>query len=231
MNTITITCDPLVDAHVHLRTGPLLRTVAPETARYSDMALVMPNIAPPVRTVDDAKRYELDIKGVVRAASEAMDATFRPWFALQLCADTTSQVIKEAAADDSPVLAVKYYPPNVTHGKSDVRDLQDMRPTLSAMEALEVPLCLHAEVPGEDPLRAEAAFIPTINWLVQTFPRLRIVVEHVTSRAMIEAIKGWPEHVGATITAHHLFLTFADVMGRDCILITSANRSPKRRTT
>ena len=58
------------DWHVHLRDGEMLRTVAPYTARQFARAIVMPNLVPPVTSVEAAR-------GLSRTDHRAAGAGFR----------------------------------------------------------------------------------------------------------------------------------------------------------
>ena len=63
-------------------------------------------------------------------------------------------------------------------------------------------------------LNAEPAFLPHLAALHAAFPRLRIVLEHATTRAAVDMVKSLGPTVGCTITAHHLALTVDDWAGQ-----------------
>jgi dihydroorotase len=88
-----------------------------------------------------------------------------------------------------------------------------MPEVLHAMESCGMLLLVHAEHPKAFCLDREDLFIEEIVWAAETYPRLKIVVEHVTSANMVEVVKGLREGVAATITLHHLVLTLDDVVG------------------
>ena len=75
-NLKTLTIRRPDDWHVHLRDGDMLAAVAPYTARLFSRAIVMPNLAPPVTTVADARAYRERILAAVRASDAALGFPF-----------------------------------------------------------------------------------------------------------------------------------------------------------
>jgi dihydroorotase len=209
------------DFHVHLRQGMLLLDVLPATALVFGRALVMPNTWPPVLTGDDAQRYER----VIRGAAEQFGATdFHPLMTIKIVASTTPEMITDAKAKG--VVAGKLYPVGVTTNADDgVRvsmKATPLGPSLSigvhpqlftAMEEAGMVLCLHGEMPGDFCMDRERAFLGVVEALAQDYPRLRIVLEHITTNAAVVMVKRLPNRVAATITPHHLLLTLDDVVG------------------
>ena len=53
------------DWHVHLRDGALLQAVAPATARVFARAIVMPNLSPPITTVEQGRAYRERIRSAL----------------------------------------------------------------------------------------------------------------------------------------------------------------------
>jgi dihydroorotase len=200
MNTLTLTRPD--DWHVHLRDGDMLAAVLPDTARRFARAIVMPNLKPPVRTVDDAAAY----RGRILAALPAGMA-FEPLMTLYLTDNTTPEQILAAQASGF-VHAVKYYPAGATtNSDSGVTDIRRVDAALEAMQEVGMPLLLHGEVtdPGVDVFDREAEFIERVlTPLLQRLPRLKAVLEHITTRQAAEFVAAAPPHVGATITVHHL---------------------------
>jgi dihydroorotase len=192
------------DWHVHLRDGALLRAVLPDTARRFARAIVMPNLKPPVTTVNAAGAYRDRILAALPAGS-----IFTPLMTLYLTDNTAVEEIARAKASGF-VHAVKYYPAGATtHSDAGVTRMERVLPALAAMEAHDVPLLVHGEVtdPGVDVFDREAVFIDRVlSPLVQRFPRLRVVLEHVTSREGVEFVRAASSNVAATVTAHHLLL-------------------------
>jgi dihydroorotase len=192
------------DWHLHLRDGAALQAVLPDSARRFARAIVMPNLAPPVRSVDDALAYRARI-----IAARPAGAAFEPLMTLYLTEATTPAEILAAKAS-RVVHAVKYYPAGATtNSQSGVTDLARCGAVFSAMQEAGLPLLLHGEVtdPGVDVFDREAVFIERHGRaLVERFPGLRIVFEHLTTRDGVDFVLGAREGVGATLTPQHLLL-------------------------
>ncbi|HEX7732513.1 MAG TPA: dihydroorotase [Rhodanobacter sp.] len=192
------------DWHLHLRDGAALGSVVADTARRFARAIVMPNLKPPVTTVAQAEAYRARILAGLPA-----DTRFQPLMTLYLTEATAPEEIARARASGI-VHAVKYYPAGATtNSQAGVRDLAHVYPVLEAMERHGLPLLMHGEVtdPAVDIFDREQAFIERhLIPLRARFPQLRMVLEHITTRAAAEFIRAAPAHVGATITAHHLLL-------------------------
>jgi dihydroorotase len=197
------------DWHLHLRDGAALESVLPYTARQFARAIVMPNLRPPVTTVEAARGYRERIRAaLVRAnAGRATPLEFEPLLTLYLTDNTSPEEIARAAASGF-VRAVKYYPAGATtNSDSGVTRLARAFPTLEAMERHDVPLLVHGEVtdPEVDVFDREQVFIATVlAEIVTRFPGLRVVVEHVTTREADDYVTAAGANVAATITAHHL---------------------------
>jgi len=198
------------DFHVHLRQGEMLGSVLHATAHLFGRALVMPNTLPPVLTGEDARHYE----GVIRETAARIGApAFQPLMTIKLVASTTPKIITEAKAKG--VVAGKLYPEGVTtHSEDGVREIRSLFPVFEQMQAEGMVLCLHGEVPGVFCMDREEAFVlQVLPTLARAFPKLRIVLEHVTTVAGVLIVKDLPDTVAATITPHHLLLTLDDVVG------------------
>jgi dihydroorotase len=195
------------DFHVHVRQGDLLAPMVQATARYFKRALIMPNTNPPILTELDAFTYRELIKGVSPAG-------FEPLMTIKITPDTTQEHIHEAAGE---VIAGKLYPDGVTTGSANgVRDFKALSPVFSTMEKTGMVLCLHGEDPGDDVfcLDREEAFLGTLSWILQTFPDLKVVMEHLSTAAAADFVWQYPaDNLAATVTAHHLDLTLDDVIG------------------
>jgi dihydroorotase len=200
MDALTLTRPD--DWHVHLRDGDMLAAVLPDTARRFARAIVMPNLKPPVRTVAEAAAY----RGRILAALPA-GLAFEPLMTLYLTDNTSPAEISKAKASGF-VPAVKYYPAGATtNSDSGVTDIRRVDAVLEAMQEAGMPLLLHGEVtdPDVDVFDREALFIERILApLLQRLPRLKLVLEHITTRQAADFVAAAPANVGATITAHHL---------------------------
>ncbi len=200
--TETLTIDRPDDWHLHLRDGDRLAQTVPATARTFARAIVMPNLKPPVATVDQAKAY----RGRILEALPS-GAPFEPLMTLYLTPSTSPEEIRKAVADPH-VHGVKLYPAGATtNADAGVTDLDASADVFEAMQAGGLPLLIHGESIGahDDIFDREAIFLrDTLGPLVQRFPRLRIVVEHITTEDAVRFVESAPANVGATITAHHL---------------------------
>ncbi len=190
------------DWHLHLRDGSMLAAVLPDTARRFARAIVMPNLKPPVRSVADAEAYRARILAALPAGM-----AFDPLMTLYLTDNTAPEEIARAAAGDV-VKAVKYYPAGATtNSDSGVTRIDKVQGVLEAMAEAGLPLLLHGEVtdPAVDVFDREAVFIDTVLApLLQRLPRLKVVLEHITTRQAAEFVAAAPANVAATLTAHHL---------------------------
>jgi dihydroorotase len=200
MTTLTLTRPD--DWHLHLRDGDMLAAVLPDTAQRFGRAIVMPNLKPPVRTVAEAAAYRDRILAALPAG-----LAFEPLMTLYLTDNTSPEEVLKARASGF-VHAVKYYPAGATtNSDSGVTDIRRVDAVLEAMQEAGMPLLLHGEVtdPGVDVFDREAVFIERILApLLQRLPRLRVVLEHITTRQAAEFVAAAPANVGATITVHHL---------------------------
>ena len=192
------------DWHVHFRDGDLMKSVVGATARQFGRAIVMPNLKPPVTTVEQARAYRERILAAVPPG-----APFEPLMTLYLTDNTSPDEIAKAK-DAGFVKAVKYYPAGATtNSDSGVTDIRKCDAVFEAMAAHRIPLLLHGEVtdPEIDIFDREKAFIETIlGPLQRRFPKLRMVLEHITTREAALFVSSAPENVAATITAHHLLM-------------------------
>lgn len=190
------------DWHVHLRDGDMLAAVLPDTARRFARAIVMPNLKPPVRTVADATAYRARILAALPAGMN-----FEPLMTLYLTDNTEPEEIARARASGF-VHAVKYYPAGATtNSDSGVTDIRKVDAVLEAMQDAGLPLLLHGEVtdPEVDVFDREAVFIERIlEPMMRRLPRLKVVLEHITTRQAAEFVAAAPANVAATVTAHHL---------------------------
>ena len=192
------------DWHLHLRDGAHMRAVLGDTARCFARAVVMPNLKPPVTTTDLAQAYRDRI-----FAALPRGAQFQPLMTLYLTDNTRPAEIERAKASGL-VHAVKYYPAGATtNSDSGVTDIARCFDTLEAMAAAGLPLLVHGEVtdPAVDVFDRERVFIErTLAALVERFPELKIVLEHITTADAAAFVERAPGNVAATITAHHLLM-------------------------
>jgi len=202
MQTLTITRPD--DMHLHLRDGAALRCVVQDSARQFARAIIMPNLQPPVLTTAEALAYRERVLACLPAGSD-----FRPLLTLYLTEHTEPEEIKRAK-DSGQVYAVKYYPAGATtHSDSGVSRIEKVYSVLEEMESQDMPLLMHGEVtdPEVDIFDREKIFMDRILApLLRRFKKLRIVLEHISTREVAEFVKNGPDTLAATITPQHLLL-------------------------
>ncbi len=206
------------DWHLHLRDGPTLAAVLPFTARSFARAIVMPNLAAPVTTVERALAYRSRILAAL-AEAEPGCAGFEPLMTLYLTSATTPAQIDHAHASGL-IHGVKLYPSRATtNSDAGVQSIEDCNAVLERMQRRGVPLLVHGEVarPDVDVFDRERVFLDEILApLRRRFPGLKIVLEHVTTAEAVQFVRAAPGPTAATITAHHLhFNRSAIFLGAD----------------
>jgi dihydroorotase len=181
-----------------------MASVVAATARQFARAIVMPNLKPPVVGVDQARAYRERILQALPRGSR-----FTPLMTLYLTEATSPEEIA-LGKSSGVVTAVKYYPAGATtNSQAGVADIRRCDAVLEAMQEAGMPLLVHGEVtdPEVDVFDREAVFLESIMApLVARFPRLKLVLEHVTTREGVAFVERAPPNVAATITAHHLLL-------------------------
>ncbi len=196
------------DWHLHLRDGAVLATTVAHAARLFGRALVMPNLRPPVTTVEQALAYRGRILAAVPAGRH-----FEPLMSLYLTDNTPPDEIDRARADlpdGARIVAAKLYPAGATtNSDAGVTAVDKIYPMLERMEACGLVLCVHGEVTGDevDVFDRERVFIERVlSPLVRRFPGLKVVFEHITTAEAAQFVRAAGSNVAATITAHHLLL-------------------------
>lgn len=209
MKKITLTRPD--DWHLHVRSGDILKTVIPHTARQFGRAIIMPNLKPPVTTVEKALCYRDEI---LQAVPE--NSVFNPLMTLYLTDSTTVEEVQKAAESEF-VHAFKLYPAGATTNSQDgLTDLNAAYVLFEAMEKHEIPLLVHGEATDDeiDIFDRERVFIDhKLTDIAANFPGLRIVLEHATTKEAIQFVMDSPENVAATITPQHL------MFNRNAILV------------
>ncbi|RUM62477.1 MAG: dihydroorotase [Sulfurimonas sp.] len=204
-----------LDMHLHLRDGVMLETVAPLTSYSFSGAVVMPNLVPPVTTKEALRAYKKRIYAALGRLEDANDVLmvddfFEPY--MTLFYQNYDRAFLEEMADE--IAALKLYPAGITtNSDSGVKtfDLEIMRPTLEAMSDLDIPLCVHGETDGFV-MDREAEFMSIYEMLASHFPKLKIIMEHITTKEAAAMLERYP-NLYATITVHHLLITLDDVAG------------------
>ena len=192
------------DWHLHVRDGASLRAVIGFTAARFARAIIMPNLKPPVTTAELARAYRKRILEALPAG-----AKFEPLMTLYLTNRTEPAEVDRAKATGF-VHGFKLYPAGATtHSDAGVTDIANIYGVLERMSELDVVLQVHGEVTNADVdvFDREARFIDTVLMpLVERFPKLRIVFEHITTKQAADFVRGARAGVGATITPQHLLL-------------------------
>ncbi|KAH7410409.1 hypothetical protein DE146DRAFT_604352 [Phaeosphaeria sp. MPI-PUGE-AT-0046c] len=224
------------DAHVHLRDGEMSQLVTPTIRKGGvNQVYVMPNLVPPITTVKQCLEYRDRLKAIEPNVDYLMS--------LYLHESITPEVIREAKK--AGITGVKSYPAGVTtNSSSGVLDYELFYPVFAEMEAQNMILNLHGEVPSTPShapsssnnsssaitiLNAEPAFLPTFRSLHQRFPKLRIILEHCSTAAALEAVRACGPSVSGTITAHHLSLIIDDWAGDPFCFCKPVAKTPEDR--
>jgi len=192
------------DWHLHLRDGAFLAAVLPHTAARFARAVVMPNLSPPVTSTAAALAYRERILAALPAGMN-----FEPLMTLYLTDNTPAEEIRRAR-DSGRIVGIKLYPAGATtNSDSGVTDLAHCAAALEAIEETGLVLQVHGEVtdPGTDVFARERVFIENILApVVERHPRLKVVLEHVTTADGVQFVRGARAGVAATITPQHLLL-------------------------
>lgn len=198
------------DWHCHLRDNEALSTTVPHTARRFGRAIVMPNLKPPLTTAAAAQAYRERILAALPAGSD-----FQPLMTLYLT-DTLAADEITRASESGFVQAVKYYPAGATtNSDSGVTAIDKVYPVLERLQELDMPLLVHGETTDSsvDIFDREKVFIDTVLApLAARYPKLKIVLEHITTREAVQFVEGGNENLAATITVHHLLFNRNDLL-------------------
>ena len=194
-----------LDMHLHLRDAEMLENIAKASAHTFAGAIIMPNLVPPVSTKEEVIAYK---ERILKAIG---NEKFVPYMTL-FFKPSYDKAFLESVKDE--ITAIKLYPAGITtnsEGGVSGFDVEDLRPTLSAMATLGIPLCVHGETNGFV-MDREAEFVNIYERLATAFPDLKIIMEHITTKESVEALDKF-ENLYATITIHHLLITLDDVAG------------------
>jgi len=202
---MSITLNSPLDMHLHLRDEAMLSTVGPLSSESFSAAIIMPNLVPPVSTKEELLAYKS------RIVAACKGDTFTPLMTLFFKPTYTKEFL-ESIKDE--LTAIKLYPAGITtnsEGGLSGFNVDELRPTLDAMAELNIPLCVHGETNGFV-MDREAEFVSIYEMLASNFPKLKIIMEHITTKESVEALDKF-ENLYATITLHHLLITLDDVAG------------------
>ena len=192
------------DWHVHLRDGEMLKAVLPFTAAQFKRGIVMPNLVPPVTSVEMAQAYRERILAARPAGSD-----FTPLMTCYLT-DTTAPDEIERGFRDKVWVAAKLYPAGATtNAHHGVTDIPKLAPVLARMEKIGMPVLVHGEAtdPAVDIFDREAVFMEQqMLPMLKRHPGLKVVIEHVTTAETVELVRRHAGRAAGTITPHHLVI-------------------------
>ena len=195
------------DWHLHIRDGEVMKDVLADTVRQFARAIIMPNLKPPITTVDLAKAYRARID----ANLKLLDVdSFTPLMTLYLTDNTSADEVRKAKAEG--IAAFKLYPAGATTNSDEgVSDIKRCYQALEAMQAVGMPLLVHGEVTSSDIdiFDREAVFIDQVlDPVRKDFPELKIVFEHITTKQaahyVLDAATSGKNTIAATMTPQHL---------------------------
>lgn len=205
----TLTLQTPDDWHLHFRDGDILSETVAATARCFQRAIVMPNLVPPVTTAALAESYKQRI-----LAARPNGSSFEPLMTIYLTNTTTVDDIRVAKKAGIP--AAKLYPAGATtNSDAAVSALEQLTPIFEVMEAEGMLLLIHGEITDHDVdiFDREKGFIDRhLSAIVESFPNLKIVFEHITTKDAVEFVLAASDHVAATITPQHLLLNRNDLL-------------------
>lgn len=188
--------------HLHLRDGDMLSLVTPLTAETFSGAVIMPNLVPPVDTLEMLNAYK------ERVTAGQGDHQFEPYMALFFRQYTREEL--EAAKDH--IIGIKLYPAGATtNSEAGVKAIDAVEPTFKLMEELGIPLLVHGETHGFV-MDREKEFLESYDYLATKFPKLKITMEHITTADAVQLLDKH-ENLRATVTLQHLIITLDDVAG------------------
>lgn len=192
------------DWHCHLRDQAYLQRTVTDAIKYFARVIVMPNLSPPVTHWQQARDYLARIQSYIPKHFH-----FQPLMTLYLTENLQPQDIIDAK-QSGIIHAYKLYPAHATtHSQAGIKNLQAVYPLLEVMQKWDIPLLIHGEVtdPEIDIFDREAVFIERhLALLLKTFPQLRMVLEHISSKTAVQFVQQAPANLAATITPHHLLL-------------------------
>ena len=193
------------DMHLHLRDNEMLNLVAPLSSKTFAGAIIMPNLVPPV----DTKQAVIDYKQRIIDSIPSED-NFQPFMTL-FFKPYTKEFLEDVKNE---INAIKLYPAGITtnsEGGVESIDTIALAPTFNAMAELNIPLCIHGETNGFV-MDREKEFMSVYEELAIAFPKLKIIMEHITTKDAVDLLQKY-DNLYATITLHHLIITLDDVAG------------------
>jgi len=165
----------------------------------------MPNLVPPVMNKEDVLSYRERIELVTG------DDNFTPFMTLFFHEWLTREMLEEAK---DHIMWIKLYPAGITTnsewGVKSVLSEKAME-IFKAMEDLGIVLHIHWET-WDFVMDREANFMPNYLEIAKVFPKLTVIMEHITTKAAVDTLDMYP-NLYATITLQHLEITLDDIAG------------------
>ncbi len=202
MSTInSITLRQPDDFHLHLRDEKALLLTVPHAAEQFNRVTVMPNLQPAVDTTAAALAYLARIESCIPA-----DCNLTPLMTLYLTDKLTHEELVKA--QNAGIAAVKLYPQGATTNSAQgVADISLFEETFAHMAELGIKLLIHGEVSDSqiDIFSREKQFVThSLPKILKRHPKLKVVLEHITTAAAADFVEQAPKNVAATITPQHL---------------------------
>jgi len=208
MDQITLTLPD--DWHLHLRDKETLASTVPAATRGFGRGIIMPNLVPPATTVERVAAYRERI-----LAQRPEGSNWEPLMVLYLTDNTSPDEIR-AAKECGFIHGCKYYPAGATtNSDSGVTDLNNITDVLETMQEVGMILQLHGEVTTADIdiFDREAVFIDRhLRVIAEKFPRLKIILEHITTKQAVDFVASAGDNIAATITPQHLLYNRNDML-------------------
>ena len=194
------------DFHIHLRQDELLPFTLKHAMNQFGRVLAMPNLKPPLINTKRVQDYYSQIQSILDNNNCKLDTLMT----LYLTENTTVDDIIEAK-ESGIIYACKLYPKHGTTHSSDGIDMNKISclyDVFQKMSELGIILCIHGEINDRDIdiFDRENEFIDKIlPNILQNFPHLKIILEHITTAESVELVKRGPNNLAATITPQHLW--------------------------
>lgn len=196
------------DWHIHCRDQEMLPVMINASAKHFARGLIMPNLKPPLTDVAAIMDYRSRVISALDQPNQ-----FTPYMTLYI---NESMKVSELmlASQCEFILGAKLYPAGATtNAEAGVKSIQSLYPLFDVMQALDLVLQIHGEVTHGDIFDREALFIQEVLIpLTENFPRLRIVLEHISTEAAVDYISQASDYIAATITPHHLYYNRNDLL-------------------
>lgn len=188
------------DWHLHLRDGEFLTHTVQASAQHFARALVMPNLKPALTNLPAIESYRNRIISAIPKQN-----SFIPYMTFYLNESVKPEELHQAASL-SYIVGAKLYPAGATtNSEEGAKSFKALYPLFETLQTSNLVLQIHGEVTHSDIFEREALFIDEyLKPIAKHFPKLRIVLEHISTKAAVDYVSEGPANLTATITPHHL---------------------------